>query len=77
MEKILDKKIVKKTRRQDYYEYLAKWKEIPDEDVTWMSAAEIQKHGKSVEDLMDRSPWNFCSLGVWCRAIDLVFLLTQ
>jgi len=56
VEKILDKKIVKKTRRQDYYEYLAKWKEIPDEDVTWMSAAEIQKHGKSVEDLMDRSP---------------------
>jgi hypothetical protein len=56
MEKILDQKIVKKTRKQDYYEYLVKWKDLPTEDATWMTVAEIQKHGKQFEDLMDKSP---------------------
>jgi predicted nuclease with TOPRIM domain len=56
MERILDQKIAKKTRKKDYYEYLVKWKDLPVEDATWMSVAEIQKHGKRLEDLMDRSP---------------------
>jgi hypothetical protein len=56
MEIILDKKISKKTRRKDYYEYLVKWKDILVEDTTWMSAANIQKHGKRIDDLTERSP---------------------
>ena len=56
MEKILGQKIVKRTKKKNYYEYLVKWKDLPAEDATWMSAAEIQKHGKQVDDLMDRNP---------------------
>jgi hypothetical protein len=53
MEKILDQKLSRKPRKHDYYEYLVKWKDLPTEDATWMSVAEIQKHGKQVEDLME------------------------
>jgi hypothetical protein len=34
MERILDQKIAKKTRRKDYYEYRVKWKYILVEDAT-------------------------------------------
>jgi hypothetical protein len=56
MEHILDKRVRKKTRRKQYFEYLVKWKEHPVEDVSWEKEAEIQKHGQTVRDLMDRSP---------------------
>jgi hypothetical protein len=56
MEKILHKKIVKRTRKHDYYEYLVKWKNLPIKDATLMTAPEIQKHGEQVEDLIDKSP---------------------
>jgi hypothetical protein len=56
MEKILDKRIVKKTKKHDYYEYLIKWKDLITIDVTWMTSTEIQKHGKQFEYLMDMSP---------------------
>jgi hypothetical protein len=46
IERNLDQKIAKKTRKKEYYEYLVKWKDLPNEDATWMSAEEIQKHAK-------------------------------
>jgi hypothetical protein len=56
MEYILDKRVVKKTRKKEYYEYMLKWKNHPVEDASWENEAEIQKHGQTVQELMDRSP---------------------
>jgi hypothetical protein len=56
MECILDKRVGKKTMRKQYFEYLVKWKNHPVEDASWKSEAEIQKHGQTVQELMDRSP---------------------
>jgi hypothetical protein len=56
MEKIIDRRVGKKTRKKTYFEYLVKWKGQPIEDANWVGEAEIQKHGKSVQDLMDKSP---------------------
>jgi hypothetical protein len=56
MECILDKRVGKKTRRKEYYEYLVKWKNHPVEDASWETEAVIQKHGQTVQELMDRSP---------------------
>jgi hypothetical protein len=56
MEKIVDRRISKKTRRKTYFEYLFKWKGHPIEDANWENKFVIQKQGKSVEELMDRSP---------------------
>jgi hypothetical protein len=55
MEKILDTRVLKKTRRHEYYEYLIKWKNQPVEDATWMTEAVIQENGSTVEELMNRS----------------------
>ena len=56
MEHILDKKVSKKTRQKQYFEYLVKWKNHPVEDASWENKAEIQRHGHTVHELMDRSP---------------------
>ena len=56
MECTLDKRVGKKTRRKEYYEYLVKWKKHPVEDASWEIESEIQKHGQTVQELMDRSP---------------------
>jgi hypothetical protein len=56
MEKIVDRRIGKKTRRKTYFEYLVKWKGHPIEDASWVNEVDIQKHGKSVQELMDKSP---------------------
>jgi hypothetical protein len=56
MECILDKRVGKKTRRKEYFEYLVKWKGHPMEDASWESEAVIQKHGHTMQELMDRSP---------------------
>jgi hypothetical protein len=56
MEKIVDQRIGKKTRRKMYFEYLVKWKGHPIEDSSWENNVAIQKQGKSLEELMDRSP---------------------
>jgi hypothetical protein len=45
IERILDKRIGKRTRRKEYYEYLVKWKGHPVEDASWENEVEIQKHG--------------------------------
>jgi hypothetical protein len=41
MERILDKRVGKKTRRKEYFEYLVKWKGHPVEDASWETEAEI------------------------------------
>ena len=55
MERILDTRVLKKTRGHEYYEYLIKWKNQPLEDATWVTVALIQKSGKTVEEIMNRS----------------------
>jgi hypothetical protein len=64
MEQILDKRVGKKTRRKEYFEYLVKWKGHPVEDASWETEAEILKHGHTMQELMDRSPCKFSSEGV-------------
>jgi hypothetical protein len=56
MESILDKRVSKRTRRKEYFEYLFKWKGHPVEDASWENEVEIQKHGQTVRELMDMSP---------------------
>jgi hypothetical protein len=56
MEKIVDQRIGKNTRRKTYFEYLVKWKGHPIEDSSWENEDDIQKHGKLVQELMDMSP---------------------
>jgi hypothetical protein len=56
MEEIIDQRIGKKTRRKTYFEYLVKWKGNPIKYASWVNEANIQKHGKSVQEIMDRSP---------------------
>jgi hypothetical protein len=55
MKKTIDHRIGKKTRRKTYFEYLVKWKGHPIEDVSWENDDDIQKHGKSVQELVERS----------------------
>ena len=55
-EKVLDKRPFRKTRGQEYYQYLIKWKDKPEEDATWMTEDMLERMGRSVEELMDRSP---------------------
>ena len=52
MERILDKRVSKKTRQKQYFEYLVKWKGHPEEDAIWEIEAEIQKHGQTVQEPM-------------------------
>jgi hypothetical protein len=56
MEHILDKRVSKKTRQKQYFVYLVKWKDHPVEDASWETEAEIQRHGQTMRELMDRSP---------------------
>jgi hypothetical protein len=64
MEQILNKRVGKKTRRKEYFEYLVKWKGHPVEDASWETKEEMQKHGHIVQELMDRIPCKFSSEGV-------------
>jgi hypothetical protein len=56
MESILDKRVSKKTRRKEYFEYLVKWKGHPVEDANWEDEEKIHKYGQTVQELMNRSP---------------------
>jgi hypothetical protein len=55
MEIIIDKRVSKKTRRKEYFEYLVKWKGHPVEDASWEDEASIHRHGQTVQYLMNRS----------------------
>jgi hypothetical protein len=48
MECILDKRVGKRTRRKEYFEYLVKWKNHLVEYVSWETKEEIQKHGHTI-----------------------------
>jgi hypothetical protein len=56
MEKIIDQRIGKKTQRKSYFEYMVKCKGHPIEDDSWVNEVDIHKHGKSVQELMERIP---------------------
>jgi hypothetical protein len=56
MENIVDHRIGKNTRRKTYFEYLVKWKGHPIEYSSWETKATIQKHGNSMQKIMDKSP---------------------
>jgi hypothetical protein len=56
MEKIIEQRVGKKTRRKTYPEYLVKWKDHPVEDSSWVTELDILKHGKTIQELMDSSP---------------------
>jgi hypothetical protein len=56
MEKIIEQRDGKKTRRNTYPEYLVKWKDHPVEDAGWVTEPHILKHVKKVHEIMDRSP---------------------
>jgi len=56
MDHILDKRVSKKTRRKQYFEYLVKWKNHQVQDARWEREEVIQKHGQTMWELMDRIP---------------------
>ena len=56
MEKIIEQRDGKKTRRKTYPECLVKCKYHPMIDASWVTEPNILKHGKIVQELMDRSP---------------------
>jgi hypothetical protein len=39
-----------------HLEYLVKWKDHPVEDSSWVTEPDILKHGKTVQEIMDKSP---------------------
>jgi hypothetical protein len=47
MESINDKRVNRRTKRKEYFEYLVKWKGHPVEDSSWEDEAEIQKYGQT------------------------------
>ena len=69
-EKILDKRVFRKTRGQEYFQYLIKWKDKPEEDATWMTEGMLQKIGRSMEELMDRSHEEDCPQESDAEALD-------
>jgi hypothetical protein len=44
MESILDKRVSKRTKRREYFEYLVNWKGHLVEDASWENEAKIQKN---------------------------------
>ena len=54
MESIIDKRISRKTMRKEYFEYLVKWKGHPVEYDNLEDEATIQKHGKTMKELMNK-----------------------
>jgi hypothetical protein len=53
IEAVLEKKVVRKTRGKDYFQYLVKWKNRPEEDATWMIKKKVSKYVIDVEYLMN------------------------
>jgi hypothetical protein len=55
MKIIIDKRVSKKTRRKEYFEYLVKWKGHPVEDANWEDKEAIHRHVQTVQELMNMS----------------------
>jgi hypothetical protein len=55
MEKIIDQRIDKRTRRKTYFEYLMKWKGFPEQYASSVSEADIFKKENAFQELMDSS----------------------
>lgn len=51
IESIIDKRVVKRTRNKEYFQYLVKWKNQLVEDTTWMIEIDISKYGTNIEEL--------------------------
>ena len=51
---ILDTRVMNKTRKKDYLEYLVKWTKRLTNDSMWMSPIELEAKGFTVVDLMNR-----------------------
>lgn len=69
IEGILNTQVAKKTRRKEYMCYLIKWRDSLVEDSSWLNAAQIQKVGYSVEELMEQSHEISFTPEAWCRSI--------
>lgn len=52
LECILDSKVLKKTRKGVYKEYLVKWAGLLESEAVWMTEADILKHGNRLADLV-------------------------
>ena len=52
IEIILDKRISKKTRDKEYFQYLAKWKDHPSKDAWWMTTMDISTYNVNPKDLL-------------------------
>ena len=59
-ERILDKKLLNKTRGQEYFQYLVKWKDQPIVEATLMTDSMLQKLSSSVEESWTRAHEEFC-----------------
>jgi hypothetical protein len=42
LEQVLAKRICKKTRNKEYFEYLVKWRNMGSEDASWVSEKELE-----------------------------------
>ena len=52
IEAILDKRVSKKTKYKEYFQYLVKWKDQPSEDATRMKEIDISKYIVNLEVLL-------------------------
>ena len=55
IESILDKRVSKKTKYKEYFQYLVKWKDQPSVDAAWMNEMEISKYNVNPEELLKNS----------------------
>ena len=64
LEKVLDTRVVKKTRNKEYKQYLVKWKGQPDNEAMQMDEQQIQTYGTILEQLISSGleiscPWEY------------------
>ena len=52
LEKVLDTRVVKKTRKKEHKQYLFKWKGQPDNEAVWMDEQQIQTYCTTLEQLI-------------------------
>ena len=55
IEAILNKRISKKTRNKDYFQYLVTWKDQPIGYATWMNEMDISEYNVEPEALLKKS----------------------